>query len=85
MIATSDSAYVKTDNREVTTKFKMYTKDEIMRIVERGSAVERSDLSKYFFTISGIYKRIILHYATFLSYAWIVVPYPEHNKKGEAI
>ena len=85
MIATSDSAYVKTDNREVTTKFKMYTKDEIMRIVERGSAVERADLSKYFFTISGIYKRIILHYATFLSYAWIVVPYPEHNKKGETI
>jgi hypothetical protein len=35
-------------------------------------------LSKHFFSVSGVYKRIILHYATFLTYSWTLVP---HMKK----
>ena len=79
MIATSDSAYVKSDKKDQKVKFKKYKKEDIMQIVEGGTSTERAELSKYFFTISGIYKRAIIHYATFLSYAWIVVPYLKHD------
>lgn len=79
MIATTKAALVKTDNREVTNRFrKDYSKEEIHRIITDGSAVEKAQLSEYFFSVSGVYKRIILHYATFLTYSWIMVP---HMKK----
>lgn len=55
-----------------------YTKEEINRILREGTAVEKAELSSHFFSISGVYKRIILHYATFLTYSWLLVP---HMKK----
>lgn len=80
MIAKSRAALVKSNNREPTqnTIRKDYSKDEIQRIITSGNSVEKSILSNYFFLVSGVYKRIILHYATFLTYSWILVP---HMKK----
>lgn len=81
MIAKSKDSYVKTNAREPSqgNRFRAdYTKDEIHRIITDGSAVEQAKLSEYFFTISGVYKRIVLHYATFLTYSWVMVP---HLKK----
>ena len=80
MIATSADALKKSNSREGSKgRFRQdYTKEEIHRIVTEGSAVEKAILSKHFFSVSGLYKRIILHYATFLTYSWTLVP---HMKK----
>lgn len=37
-------------------------------------------LSEFFFQTNGLYKRIIVHYATFLTYSWILVPYLKKRK-----
>lgn len=80
MIATSNDALRRSNAREGRNyRFKQsYTKEEILRIVTEGTAVEKAMLSKYFFSVNGVYKRIILHYATFLTYSWVLVP---HMKK----
>lgn len=80
MIATSKSAYIKSDSKSPRERHRLYTKDEIHRIVERGDAIERAALSEHFFSVSGLYKRIILHYATFLAYSWLLVPHVKNRK-----
>lgn len=80
MIATSKSAYQKTDKKEPRQKQKVYSKAEINRIVTQGDAIDRAELSEFFFMTNGLYKRIILHYATFLTYSWILVPYLKNRK-----
>ena len=68
MIATSKAAYVRSDSKTARDRNRVYTKEDIIRIVECGDAVERAALSEHFFSVSGLYKRIIIHYATFLSF-----------------
>jgi hypothetical protein len=80
MIATSKAAYVRSDNKSPRERNRIYTKEDIHRIVERGDSVERAKLSQHFFSVSGLYKRIILHYATFLTYSWILVPHVKSRK-----
>lgn len=80
MIATSKSAYVRTDSKSVKERKCSYTKQEIQNIVNYGTPVEQAALSTYFFYTSGLYKRIILHYATFLNYSWILVPHLNNKK-----
>lgn len=77
MVAKSRSAYLKGNARQLgeNRKNRKYSKEEIERIVEDGTAVEQCELSNDFFRISGLYKRIILHYATYLTYSWIMVPH----------
>lgn len=76
MIATSDAAYQGDNSFSSKHKtFNNYTREDINRIVSCGSAVEQANLSEYFFATNGLYKRIVLHYATFLTYSWILVPY----------
>ena len=41
---------------------KVYSKEDIRRIVEQGNPIERAALSEFFFVTNGLYKRIILHY-----------------------
>lgn len=81
MIATTRDALSNSTARQIMTRSsfrRSYDKEEIHRIITEGTAVERAELSSYFFSLSGLYKRIILHYATFLTYSWIMVP---HMKK----
>ena len=80
MIATSDDAYVKSDSKTTRNRERQFSKDEIARIVERGNCIERAQLSRFFFATNGLYKRIIIHYATFLTYSWILVPYLKSEK-----
>lgn len=81
MIATSDDAYEKINNKTARRTNQVYNKDDIRRIVAEGDPIQRAALSSYFFETNGLYKRIILHYATFLTYSWILVPYPIKKKK----
>lgn len=80
MIATSKAAYQKSDQKDVRERRNSYTRDEINQIVQCGDAISRASLSSYFFATNGLYKRIILHYATFLTYSWILVPYMKDRK-----
>lgn len=80
MIATSKGAYVKSDAKNVRERRYIYSKQEINDIVNRGTPVQQAELSRYFFAVSGLYKRIILHYATFLTYSWILVPHIKNKK-----
>lgn len=82
MIATSQAAFIKSDSKFVRDFRSKYEKEEIVRIVEEGNPIERAALSEFFFTTNGLYKRIILHYATFLTYSWILVPYAK-DKTGK--
>ena len=78
MIATSDAAYTnseRTNEKRNRAVMRDYTSEEIHRIITRGGPIEQAELSEYFFATNGLYKRIILHYATFLIYSWILVPY----------
>lgn len=77
MIATTKDAYVKSLGRESkNNKIHLhYTKERIHDILISGSSIEQAELSRYLFSISGIYKRIIIHYATFLTYSWLMVPH----------
>lgn len=80
MIATSKAAYVRSDNKSPRERNRIYTREDIQRIVERGDSVERAALSEHYFSISGLYKRVILHYATFLTYSWLLVPHVRTRK-----
>lgn len=77
MIATTQDAYSRVSGRQGRSNaYRIdFTKERIHNIIVNGTAVEQAQLSKYFFSVSGIYKRIILHYATFLIYAWLMVPH----------
>ena len=60
MIATSDSAYQKTNAKYVRTRHnRLYSKEEIQRICQEGNPIERAALSEYFFATNGLYKRIM--------------------------
>ena len=84
MIATTKDAYQKSLNREGKkyNRFQLdFSKERIHEIMVNGSSVEQAALSEYFFSVSGIYKRIVLHYASFLTYSWLLVPHI--RKMGE--
>lgn len=85
MVATSQAAYDRNAGRTKKVRNRMYDRDEIQRIVEGGDSIEKANLSAFFFETSGLYKRIILHYATFLTYAWILVPYTKNRNKKNSI
>ena len=80
MVANSKEAYNKSDSKFSSSRSKIYSNKDIEQIVERGNPNERAQLSEYFFTVNGLYKRIILHYATFLTYSWVLVPYLKNKK-----
>lgn len=76
LIAANKDAYLKLMDKEARSgRQRKYRKTDIVRIVENGSAVERAELSEHFFKTSSLYKKIIIHYATFLTYSWVLVPH----------
>ena len=77
MIAKNSDALQKLTGREGTKRRygNGYTREEIERIVREGTAIEKAKLSEHFFKVSGLYKRIIIHYASFLTYSWLLVPH----------
>lgn len=82
MVATSRTAYKTLRGREEKTFHKKYNRVQINSIVSSGTAAQKAELSEYFFLTNGLYKRIILHYATFLTYSWVLVPHII-NKKSQ--
>lgn len=81
MIAVTEDAYKRSDRKGGPITHRPYTKEEIKRIIAFGTSSERAELSEHFFRTNGFYKRIILHYATFLTYAWLLIPKVKSRKK----
>lgn len=82
MIATSENAYKNTywGTRNVLSRTKDYTNEEIERITNSGNLNEQIALSRNYFYKNGFYKRIILYYATLLKYAGVLIPNPAQGK-----
>ncbi len=60
---------------------KDYSIEEIERIINSGDICELQKLSRNYYDKNGLYKRIILYYATLLKYSGLLVPNPTFGKK----
>ena len=58
-----------------------YTPEEIDNILDHGSLQSQQQLSRDFFAKNSLYKRILLHYATVLTYEGILIPNPSFGKQ----
>lgn len=84
LILTNDQAYQKYGRRfgyfGESVK-RNYTPEEIVRILDSGSLVEKQQLSRYYFMTNGFYRSILLYHANLLKYAGILIPNPSFGKK----
>lgn len=82
MIATNDNAYG--TNRSTywshRETLRDYTSDEVHAIINSGSSSEQQRLSRSYFHKGGYYTQIVLHYATLLTYAGLLIPNPSAGK-----
>lgn len=60
---------------------RQYSLEEVQKIIDSGSIAEQRALSFYFFERDGLYKRILVHYATVLSYQGLLIPNPISGMK----
>ena len=83
MIATSDNTYgtLGTSRARYLERIRDYTPEKTERIITSGSLAEQQALSRNFFYKDGYYKQIIIHYATLLKYAGLLIPNPSLGKK----
>ena len=83
MIATNDSAYGNTNRNSYwnqRTLNRDYSSEEVQAIIDGGSSSEQQRLSRSYFNKGGYYTQIILHYATLLTYAGLLIPNPSAGK-----
>ena len=60
---------------------KRYTLEEITSIIDSGSLEQKIRLSRYFYNISGIYRQLVTHYATLLTYSGVLIPNPVAGRR----
>lgn len=80
LVATNDRAWNSSYFRSYTTPTRDYKPEEIKRIVESGSLEEQQKLSRNYFLKDGIYKKLILYYATLLDYTGLLIPNPSFGQ-----
>lgn len=80
MVSTSNNANSYWGNRLTTSRIKSYSTEDIKEILASGSLTQLQVLSKNYFDKDGFYKRILVHYATLLKYAGILIPHPTNGK-----
>lgn len=62
-------------------RVRSYSLEEVDRIINSGNLAEQQKLSRNYFDKDGLYKRIILYYATILTYSGLLIPSPSFGKK----
>lgn len=80
MIATSGNSYGSYRGQDYRDKVRDYTEEEVKKIIESGSLSSQQALSRNYFKKDGFYRQLILHYATLLKYAGILIPNPTAGK-----
>lgn len=81
MIATNESAFnsLGSEINRIALR-KHYSIEEIQRIIDSGSTEEQVRLSRSYFYKDGFYRRLLIHYATLLKYAGLLIPNPSFNQ-----
>ena len=83
MIATNDNAYGRSNNLSYWSNrhiLRDYTAEEVHNIINSGSSSEQQKLSRSYFYKGGYYTQVVLHYATLLTYAGLLIPNPSAGK-----
>lgn len=81
MVAKTDISWSRLYSNESTVRYREYTLEEVERIINSSSLSEQQKLSRIYFYKDGFYKRIILHYATLLTYSGLLIPNPAIGKQ----
>ena len=77
MIVKSTQSWNDLNSRFVYVKpIRDYSEEEIGKIINSGSIVAQQELSYNYFMKDGLYRRLILYYATLLTYAGLLIPNP---------
>ena len=83
MIATNDNAYGASQRGSYWSQrnvLRDYSASEVHAIIDSGSSSEQQRLSRSYFHKGGYYTQIVLHYATLLTYAGLLIPNPSAGK-----
>lgn len=62
-------------------RFPEYTAEEIDKIINSSSLGAQQKLSRDFYERSGLYRKIILYYASLLTYSGLLIPNPSYGKQ----
>ena len=80
MIAKATASWSNRYGYDPTVRFKEYTPEEVNNIINSSNLFEQQKLSRNYFYKDGFYKRIILYYATLLTYSGLLIPNPAIGK-----
>ena len=84
MIATNANAYgtVRGTSSQWSHRDSLrdYSSEDVHHIINSGSSSEQQKLSRSYFYKGGYYTQIVLHYATLLTYAGLLIPNPSAGK-----
>lgn len=74
MIAINNQVYTGYLDGSKTRVRRNYTLKQVEKIITDGSIEEQQELSRYYFMKDGLYKRLVIYYATLLKYTGILIP-----------
>lgn len=60
---------------------KEFTIEEVERIINSSSLIEMQKLSRAFYERDGLYRKIIMYYASLLNYSYLLIPNPSFGKQ----
>ena len=81
MISLNNRVYTPYLDGSRTTKVRHnYTLKQVEKIITDGTPEQQIELSRYFFMKDGLYKRLVIYYATLLKYTSILIPNPGFGK-----
>ena len=81
MIAKANASWNKYYGNGPVIRHRDYTIEEVNKIINGSSLSEQQKLSRTYFYKDGFYKRIILYYATLLTYSGLLIPNPAIGKQ----
>lgn len=79
MVARNENSYNNYGTSLNTSK--SYSLEEIQSVVKSGNLLSQMQLSQAFFLRDGFYKHLVMHYATLLTYAGLLIPNPSYGNK----
>ena len=80
MIAKANMSWSRRYSNESTVRYREYSIEEVNRIINSSTLAEQQKLSRTYFYKDGFYKRILLYYATLLTYSGLLIPNPAFGK-----
>ena len=81
MVAKNEESWRSVLNKRYRITYKDYTIEEIESIINSSNLGALQKLSRDFYERSGLYKKLILYYASLLTYTGLLIPNPSYGKK----